>query len=390
MRSSYSFLSIFFLFLLSLPVSAGDNPDVGGQLNAIVEKELESLDLDEVKSYLSHLDRETKELLPEWNPKEWVTGSPRLDFRGILRNIFMLLWREIVVNFNLLGKLLILAVVGAVLAHFQQAWAGESLGNLVQNIIYLVLMGLVVQSFSVTLHLAYQTMDRAGEFVYALLPPVFALLTAAGGVTLTTVCHPIIWGGIGMVVHLVKGVVIPLIYLSGTIALVSRLAEGFTVAKFAGMARKVSVGLLGLFVTLFLGLISIQGVTVAVADGLTLRAAKFITGNFVPLVGGAISDTVELAAGCSLLLKNALTAFGAVAGLVICALPAVKILAVALIYQITAALIQPIGQERLADSLQEIGNTFMTVFAAVAVIGLMVFFGLSILAGLGNMSVMVR
>jgi stage III sporulation protein AE len=199
-----------------------------------------------------------------------------------------------------------------------------------------------------------------------------------------------VWGGIGLVVHLIKGLVLPVIYLSGTIGLVSRLAEGFTMAKMADLGRKLSIGLLGLFVTIFLGLVTVQGITVAVADGVSLRAARFITGNFLPLVGGAIADSIELAAGCSLLLKNALGAFGAVAAIIICIHPALKVLAVSLIYQIAAALIQPLNQERLAESLQEISGTIMVVFAAIAVTGLMIFLGLSILVGLGNITAMVR
>lgn len=359
-------------------------------ITSITEEEISQLDLGEVRSYLSQLDHETRELLPEWNPLGWIRNGIGLDFGRVLQNGAKILWGEVVVNFSLLGKVIILAVIGAVLTHFQQAWAGESLGHLVESIIYLILMGLSIQSFTFTLHLAHGVLERLINFVYALLPSIFALLTAAGGAILTTVCHPIIWGGIGLVVHLIKGLVLPVIYLSGTIGLVSRLAEGFTMAKMADLGRKLSIGLLGLFVTIFLGLVTVQGITVAVADGVSLRAARFITGNFLPLVGGAIADSIELAAGCSLLLKNALGAFGAVAAIIICIHPALKILAVSLIYQIAAALIQPLNQERLAESLQEISGTIMVVFAAIAITGLMIFLGLSILVGLGNITAMVR
>jgi len=371
--------------------SLEEREDVMTSITSITQEELNQVGLDEVRSYLAHLDRETQEILPTWNPLEWIKNGISLDFRRILQSITGILWREVVINLSLLGKIMVLAVIGAVLTHFQEAWAGgESLGNLVQNVVYLILMGLAIQSFTLTLSLALQALNRLTEFVYALLPPVFALLTAAGGATLTTVCHPIIWGGIGLVVHIIKSLVIPLIYLSGTMGLVSHLAEGFSLGKLSGLARKVTVGILGLLVSLFLGMITIQGVTVAVADGMALRAARFITGNFVPLVGGALADSIELAAGCSLLLKNAIGVFGAVAAVIICIHPALKILAVSLIYQISAALVQPIGQERLAESFQEISSTIMVVFATIAVVGLMFFFALSILVGLGNITAMIR
>ena len=174
------------------------------------------------------------------------------------------------------------------------------------------------------------------------------------------------------------------------IGLVSRLAEGFTVTRLAESARQGAVVLLGFLVTVFLGLLALQGVTVAAADGLGLKAAKFLTGNLMPLVGKTVADSLDLAAGCSLLIKNALGVFGALGVILLCIYPSFKILVVAFIYRLAAVLVQPLGQERLADSLQEIGKTIMVIFAAVAVVGLMFFFSLTILVGLGNLTAVVR
>jgi stage III sporulation protein AE len=251
-------------------------------------------------------------------------------------------------------------------------------------------MGLAVQSFTATMQLAYAALERVNGFVLAILPSIFTLLAAAGGITLTTVCHPVVWGGVGIVLSLVRNLVLPLVLLAGTVGLVSRLAEGFSVTKLAEVSRQGAVIILTFLVTIFLGVITLQGVTVAVADGLGLQAAKFLTGNLVPIVGGVVSDSLELAAGCSLLIKNALGAFAALGVILLCAYPALKILVVAFIYRLAAAFVQPLGQDRLAESLQEIGKTVMVIFATVAVVGLMFFFCLTILIGLGNLTAVMR
>ncbi|HHU81669.1 MAG TPA: stage III sporulation protein AE [Firmicutes bacterium] len=364
-------------------------PEVAG-IDAVVEEELNHLDLEGPYSLLRRMDRETRELLPEWDPAAWAKGGLKLDVSGMAGRLIRLLWKEVVVNFSLLGKLIILAVVAAVLSKFQQAWNRESLGRLVESVIYLVLMGLVIQSLHFTLNLARGSLDRVTGFIYALLPGIFTLLTAAGGLTLASICHPVVWTGIGLVVRAIKDLVFPLIYFGGIIGLVSMLAEGFSLSKLGGLARKLAIGLLGLLVALFLGVVTIQGISVAVADGVSLRAAKFVTGTFVPLVGSALADSMELAAGCSLLIKNGLGLFGAVAAVLICLHPALKVLAVALIYYLASALVQPAGEERLAAALHEVGNIFLMVFAALAITGLMFFFCLTILTGLGNMTVMIR
>jgi stage III sporulation protein AE len=359
-------------------------------IDAVVEEELNHLDLAGPYSLLRGMDREIRELLPEWDPAAWAREGLQLDLSGMAGRLLRLLWGEVVASFNLLGKLLVLAVIAAVLSRFQQAWNRESVGRLAENVIYLVLMGLVIQSFHFILNLARGSLDRATEFVYALLPGFFTLLTAAGGLTLTSICHPVVWTGIGLVVGAIKDLIFPMIYFAGITGLVSLLAEGFTLSKLAGLARKLAIGLLGLLVALFLGVVTVQGISVAVAEGVGLRAAKFVTGTFVPLVGSALADSMELAAGCSLLIKNGLGLFGAVAAVLICLHPALKVLAVALIYYLASALVQPAGEERLAAALHEVGSIFLMVFAALAITGLMFFFSLAILTGLGNMTAMIR
>ena len=61
---------------------------------------------------------------------------------------------------------------------------------------------------------------------------------------------------------------------------------------------------MGLFLTVFLGVISVQGASAAVTDGITIRTAKFITGNFIPVIGRMFTDATDTVVGASVLLKN--------------------------------------------------------------------------------------
>ncbi len=87
---------------------------------------------------------------------------------------------------------------------------------------------------------------------------------------------------IGTLIH---AVVFPLLFFSAILGIVSCLSDKYKVNQLAGLLRKVSVGILGSLLTVFLGIISVQGATAAVADGVTVRTAKYVTGNFVPVVG---------------------------------------------------------------------------------------------------------
>ena len=72
------------------------------------------------------------------------------------------------------------------------------------------------------------------------------------------------------------------------------------------------------------------------------------------------------------------------------AFPALKILALGFIYNLSAALLQPLGDSPVIGCLSTIGKSMIFVFAAVATVGLMFFLAITILIAAGNLTVMMR
>lgn len=61
---------------------------------------------------------------------------------------------------------------------------------------------------------------------------------------------------------------------------------------------------MGAFLTLFVSLMSLQGVNAAVTDGVAIRAAKYVTSNFIPVIGRMFTDATDTVLSASILLKN--------------------------------------------------------------------------------------
>jgi stage III sporulation protein AE len=139
-----------------------------------------------------------------------------------------------------------------------------------------------------------------------------------------------------------------------------------------------------LAMAVFIGLVTIRGFTAAVADSTALRTAKYVTNTFLPVVGSTLSDTMEMAANCSTVLKSGLGVFGLGTVVVITVFPLLKILAVAFIFKLSGAVTQPLGNQRLSDALQTVGTTFLNIFGAVAVVGLMFFIAIAVLVGISS------
>ena len=82
------------------------------------------------------------------------------------------------------------------------------------------------------------------------------------------------------------------------------MSDHYKVTQLAQLLRNLSIGLLGMFLTVFLGVISVQGASAAVTDGITIRTAKFVTGNFIPVIGRMFTDATDTVISASVLLKN--------------------------------------------------------------------------------------
>lgn len=125
--------------------------------------------------------------------------------------------------------------------------------------------------------------------------------------------------------------------------MVSTLSDHYKVSKLADFFRNIAVGLLGIFMTVFLGVISVQGASTAATDGLTIRTAKFIAGNFIPVVGKMFTDATDTVMSASVLLKNTVGVTGLGILFMICVFPLLKVLSLGIIFNLSAAILQPLG-----------------------------------------------
>ncbi|MCC3373386.1 stage III sporulation protein AE [Cohnella sp. REN36] len=297
---------------------------------------------------------------------------------------------EVLYSGKLLVTIVLLAIFTMILETMQSAFERNAVSRVAYAVAYMVLLIIAVNSFRTATTYAADAIGSMVQFMLSMVPLLLTLLASTGGVTTVAVLHPLIVfmiHTIGTVIHLV---VFPLLFFSAVLHLTSTISDRFKLTQLANLLRTISVGLLGGMLTLFLGVLSIQGATGAVADGIAMRTAKFVTGNFVPVVGRMFSDAADTVLSASMLVKNAVGLAGVAILLFLCAFPAIKVLTLALIYNVSAAVLQPLGDTPIVQCLQTIGKTLIYVFAALASVGLMFFLAVTIILTAGNASLLMR
>jgi stage III sporulation protein AE len=359
----------------------------------LIEEQLDKLGIEDLKKYWTNVITEYGGFLPESQKGtffEFVKGEKDFSLKewGIGGIKFFL--HELLVHGKLLGSLIFLVVFAVLLQTIQNAFEFNAVSKVAYAIIYMVLIILALNSFHVAISYTEQAIENMTGFMIALMPMLLALMASIGNVTSVAFFHPLIVFLVHTSGIFIQNFVLPLLFLSALLSIVSTLTDHYKVTQLANLLRNISIGSLGIFFTIFLGVISVQGASTAVADGITIRTAKFITGNFVPVIGRMFTDATDTVMSASVLLKNMVGIAGVTLLVVLAAFPALKVLALAMIYNIAGAVLQPLGGGPIISCLSIIGKSVIFIFAALATISLMFFLAITIMIAAGNLSMMIR
>lgn len=377
------FILLVLLFMGPLPLMAAEDSSAGNP--HLLEDTLTEIDFTVLEEYKHNLDAEISRYLDNKSLKEWLVdfqrGDWKFDIKEISADIIKYFFKEITANSGLLGKLLILSVVTALISNLQISFSA-GIARISYLACFLALSAMAVSSFKIVLQIGQQTLDNMVTFMMAMLPQMLMLVAALGNVNSAAILFPLLMTTATAFANAVKNIVFPLIILSAVLSVASQMSDTVKVERLTKLFGQLAQLSLGLFLTIFVGLITLRSLYASALDKIALRTTKFITDNTIPVVGKMLSDTIEVAAGYIVMIKQALGIFGVIIILGMLLFPLLKIAAIALIYKFTAAVAEPMGDSKTAAVLESMGNHLMLMLAAVASAGMMFFVMIAIVVAM--------
>ena len=103
--------------------------------------------------------------------------------------------------------------------------------------------------------------------------------------------------------------------------------------------------------TIFVGLLSLEGTLSSSVDGLTAKTAKVAISNFIPVVGKIMGDSVDAVIGGLGIIKNSVGIIGIVFIILITLLPAIKIFVMYLMFNLVGAFSEIVAEEKITKLL---------------------------------------
>lgn len=294
---------------MNVSVFAEDDFSLGEEYSAFdIDSQLEALGSDEVEA---EVPEEAQQWLNELDLDEISVGSLlQLSPKDFFRTIWKMLMKEIKTPMYTLGVVVAVTVLCAMLGGIQSAVAENTLSQVFSTIAVLsIVASVLLPVFDVIVEISAAIKDAA-LFMLSFIPMFSAALIAAGQPVTGAAYNLFLLSACEVIAQIVAGTLVPLIGIYLALCVVGSLVPDIKISSATKTIKSIVTGVLVFVVTIFVGLLSIQSIVASGADTVSSRAAKFLIGSFVPVVGGALSEAYLAAQGCLRLIKNAVGAYG--------------------------------------------------------------------------------
>ncbi len=247
-----------------------------------------------------------------------------------------------------------------------------------------------MSNFADIIGLAKNTIQNLVGFSYTLLPILLTLMMTTGNIVSASAVQPILLFLITFIGNMITTFLLPLILIGTALSIISKVSDKVQIDKLAKYFKSSVVWVLGIVLTIFVGVLSLEGSLTSSVDGVTAKTAKAAVSNFIPVVGKILGDAVDTVIGCSNILKNAVGIVGVIVVIGICIIPIIKLSILTLTYYITSALCQPIADDKIVSLLSSMGDTFKVLLAMLISVSVMLMIGITLVIKISNSGLMYR
>lgn len=347
-------------------------------IDLYIDSQLSKINIDEIEKYLKD-DNVVKDMNLKTYIKDLISGKANILDLFDKDKIQTIIFSELKTSIKVAASILVLALLSSIIKSLENSFSSSSISTVTNYIIFITVVTLTLVSFKDILALCYTTIEHVIGLVNVVIPIMISLLVLVGFPITSTALNPIFIGGIAIIDILFKKFVFAAISLAFGILVINKVTNNIKLNRLSSFVKQINIVTLGAVFTLYLGLISIQGLYVTSFDKFTVKTAKFAVGNFIPVVGGFVSDSVDILLSSSQLIKNVFGGVGLVILVGICVIPVIKILSVILVYKVCAIAIEPIGEDNISSFLNEVANLMIIILATMVAVTLMFFVTIAIL-----------
>lgn len=242
----------------------------------------------------------------------------------------------------------------------------------------------VISSVTGLIHSSKEALNTISSFTQVLSPVLITLLASCGAQGSVTNIAPSSILLSSVLIEIIVNVVFPIIILGCTVLSVDSLLPEHKLKGISDLIKSVSAWIIGIIFTVFSGVVIIQGAISSIQDGISIRGIKYAISTSVPVIGGAISESISAVLYSGFVLKSATGLMGiiVIAGIII--IPILSIFSYYVLIKCFCAFTSPFADGFTIEFLKSIGEFIKLIMIILIGIGVLWFVFLGITVMIGN------
>ena len=275
--------------------------------------------------------------------------------------------------------MLLVALTAAVFTNFAGAFQNRQVSEISFYILYMLLITLCLTAFRIAPQGLEEQLDSLLDFMRVLCPSYFLAVAFASGSVTSLFFYNVILFLIYAVEIVVVRFLLPVINVYIMVQVLGNLTGEDFLSEFAGLLQKIVSWILRTLLAGIIGINVVQGLLAPAVDTLR-RSALTRTAEALPWVGNAVGGTAEVVLGTAVLIKNGIGMAGAIITVLICAVPVLRMLILAFLYRLAAALVQPVSDKRITGCISSVSEGYELLVRVIFTAGVLFLLTIAVVA----------
>lgn len=343
------------------------------ELETTVDEQLDNLDISKLNEFFENF---CDDQLGIWGQtslieklQALINGDFGSDTSTILSALAGVLLSEVLSFLPLISSIIAIAVLASLLTELKGT--NKSVGDIIHfvcfGVIIIIIMSAAVKMISLT-SLAIGLIQSQMEIIF---PILLTLLTALGGTVSVAVYQPAVVVLTTIVTKIFSDILLPIFIFALIFTIISNLSPTIKLDKIAGFLTTLFKWIIGIVFTVFMGFLAIKGITAGSVDTVSFKTARYSLSTYIPIIGGYLSEGLNLILASCLLIKNAIGACGVLLLLSSVLIPIIQLVLFMFALKFTGAILQPLSDSRISNFITSVSKVFVMPIVMVFAVSFM-------------------
>ena len=358
-------------------ISFANEEEIKDSVDSYITKQLNKINLEDIQKHIKEEDLLVDVDLKTF-VKDLISGKKTMLDLFNKEGFKVFLFEELKASLKVASIIFVLALLSSILKSLDNSFSSGAVSQVTTYIVFIVMVTLTLVGFKDVLNICNNTIDSMISLMQIVMPILITFLVVMGFPITSTVMTPIFMGGVTFINIVFKNFLFISITIGFAVLVINNISSSIKLKKLSSFINQINLITIGAIFTIYLGLVSMQGMYVKSLDGFAIKSTKFAIGNFIPVVGGFVSDSFDIILSSSQLIKNLFGGVGLIILIGICLIPIVKIISIILVYKASAMIVEPVGEENISNFLNEISNLMAIMLGCIIAITIMFFVTIAI------------